>query len=47
MLQAGLEGVLVRQFRAAIGVTLLYIGLSIAFHVWSLNVRWYEPASMW
>jgi len=28
-------------------VTLLYIGLSIAFHVWSLNVRWYDPMSYW
>ena len=28
-------------------VTLLYIGLSIAFHVWSLHVRWYDPMSYW
>ncbi len=31
----------------AIAVTVAYIGFSIGFHVWSLNVRWYEPTSMW
>jgi hypothetical protein len=46
-LQAGLVGVLVKRFRMAILVTLLYIGLSIAFHVWSLHVRWDNPASYW
>eukprot|EP00093_Oithona_nana_P003873 03873.XXX_46202_47208_1 [CDS] Oithona nana genome sequencing. len=45
--QAGLVGVLVKEFRTPIIVTLLYIGLSIAFHVWSLHVRWYEPMSFW
>ena len=45
--QAGLVGVLVKQFRTAILVALLYIGLSIGFHVWSLNVRWYDPMSHW
>ena len=40
-------GVLVREFRTAIAVTLLYLGLSIGFHVWSLNTRWYEPMSYW
>ncbi len=40
-------GVLVQQFRTAICVTLTYIGLSIGFHVWSLNVRWDEPDSYW
>ena len=38
---------LVKEFRTPIMVTLLYIGLSIAFHVWSLHVRWYEPMSFW
>jgi len=45
--QAGLVGVLVKEFRMPIMVTLLYIGLSIAFHVWSLHVRWYDPMSYW
>ena len=31
----------------AILVAVLYIGLSIAFHVWSLHVRWDNPASYW
>ena len=47
LFQAGLVGVLVKEFRTPILVTLLYIGLSIAFHVWSLNVRWYDPRSYW
>ena len=38
---------LVKEFRTPIMVTLLYIGLSIAFHVWSLHVRWYDPMSYW
>jgi hypothetical protein len=45
--QAGLVGVLVQQFRTPILVSITYLGLSIAFHVWSLNVRWYKPLSFW
>ena len=45
--QAGLVGILVKRFRTAIAVTLAYISLSIGFHVWSLNVRWDNPASYW
>lgn len=45
--QAGLVGVLVQQFRTPIIVTVVYIGLSIAFHVWSLHVRWRDPMSFW
>lgn len=45
--QAGLVGVLVQQFRTPIIVTVIYIGLSISFHVWSLNVRWSNPMSYW
>ena len=42
--QAGLVGILVQRFRTAIAVTLVYISLSIGFHVWSLHVRWDNPA---
>lgn len=45
--QAGLVGILVQRFRTAIAVTLVYISLSIGFHVWSLHVRWDSPASYW
>ena len=45
--QAGLVGVLFQQFRTPIFVSILYLGLSIAFHVWSLHVRWREPTSYW
>ena len=47
LLQAGLVGVLIKEFRASIGITVLYIALSIGFHVWSLNVRWDNPKSYW
>ena len=47
LFQAGLVGVLVKQFRTAILVAVLYIGLSIGFHVWSLHVRWHHPRSYW
>jgi hypothetical protein len=40
-------GVLFQQFRTPIFVSILYLGLSIAFHVWSLHVRWREPTSYW
>ena len=43
--QAGLVGVLVQQFKTTIAVTVLYIGLSIAFHVFSLHKRWDRPMS--
>lgn len=43
--QAGLVGILVTQFRTAILVSLAYTGLSITFHVASLNKRWDEPMS--
>ena len=33
-----------QRFRTAIAVTLVYISLSIGFHVWSLHVRWDNPA---
>ena len=46
-LQVGLVGVLFQQFRTPIFVSILYLGLSIAFHVWSLHVRWREPTSYW
>ena len=36
-----------QRFRTAIAVTLVYISLSIGFHVWSLHVRWDSPASYW
>ena len=38
--QAGLVGLLVTQYRAAILVSLAYLGLSISYHVCSLNTRW-------
>lgn len=45
--QAGLIGLLVAQFRLPILVAIAYLCLSIAYHVSSLNTRWYEPQSYW
>ena len=45
--QAGLVGILFQQFRTPILVSISYLGLSIAFHVWSLHVRWRLPTSYW
>ncbi|CAB4056802.1 TMEM138 [Lepeophtheirus salmonis] len=45
--QAGLVGVLFNEFKTPIFVTITYICLSIGFHIWSLNVRWYDPVSFW
>lgn len=38
--QAGLINVLIRKFRPTIFVTFLYLGLSIALHIWTLTLRW-------
>ena len=46
-MQAGLVGILVKEFKVAILVSLIYLGLSIAFHTWSLHVRWNQPNSFW
>eukprot|EP00090_Calanus_glacialis_P005738 TRINITY_DN14443_c0_g1_i1.p1 TRINITY_DN14443_c0_g1~~TRINITY_DN14443_c0_g1_i1.p1 ORF type:complete len:162 (+),score=38.61 TRINITY_DN14443_c0_g1_i1:83-568(+) len=45
--QAGLVGLLVSQYKVPIMVSITYLGLSIAYHVSSLNTRWYEPQSYW
>ena len=45
--QAGLVGLLVSRYRVPIIISVLYLGLSIAYHVVSLNTRWYEPQSFW
>ena len=41
--QAGLVGLLVSRYKVPIMVSIAYLGLSIAYHVTSLNSRWYEP----
>uniref|UniRef100_A0A8C4QUM7 Transmembrane protein 138 n=1 Tax=Eptatretus burgeri TaxID=7764 RepID=A0A8C4QUM7_EPTBU len=38
--QAGLVGILIHKFKATIIVSAIYLGLSIAFHVWAMNLRW-------
>ena len=45
--QAGLVGLLVAGYKGPITISVLYLGLSIAYHVVSLNSRWYEPQSYW
>ncbi|XP_023346955.1 transmembrane protein 138 [Eurytemora carolleeae] len=45
--QAGLVGYLLSRFRVSIIVSVLYLILSITYHVWSLNVRWNAPMSYW
>ena len=45
--QAGLVGLLVSRYKVPIIISVLYLGLSIAYHVVSLNTRWYEPQSFW
>lgn len=45
--QAGLVGLLVSRYRVPIIISVLYLGLSITYHVVSLNTRWYEPQSFW
>ena len=39
--QAGLVGLLVAQYKVPIMVSITYLGLSVAYHVSSLNTRWY------
>ena len=45
--QAGLVGLLVSKYKVPIMVSITYLGLSISYHVCSLNTRWYEPQSYW
>ena len=40
-------GLLVSRYRVPIIISVLYLGLSITYHVVSLNTRWYEPQSFW
>jgi len=45
--QAGLVGLLVSRYKVPIIISITYLGLSIGYHVSSLNTRWYEPQSYW
>ncbi|KAM6160692.1 transmembrane protein 138 isoform 1-T2 [Erethizon dorsatum] len=38
--QAGLVGLLFREFRGAIILTTVYFALSVSLHVWVMNLRW-------
>lgn len=41
--KAGLIGILVQKFAATLIIGLVYLSLTIAFHVWNLVVRWERP----
>ncbi|XP_047492134.1 transmembrane protein 138-like [Penaeus chinensis] len=41
--QAGLIGELFQKFRWCIIAAVLYLGLSLGFHSWSLKQQWQEP----
>ena len=45
--QAGLVGLLITKYKVPIFISVLYLALSITYHVCSLNRRWYEPQSFW
>ncbi|XP_069037855.1 transmembrane protein 138 [Lepisosteus oculatus] len=40
--QVGLVSLLLERFRALLVLSALYLGLSIAFHCWILNLRWLD-----
>ncbi|CAK8694238.1 transmembrane protein 138-like [Clavelina lepadiformis] len=40
MSQAGFITVMIRKFRVTILVTIAYLGICIALHVWTLTLRW-------
>ncbi|XP_068226657.1 transmembrane protein 138 [Palaemon carinicauda] len=41
--QAGLVGELVHKFQWCIIVAVIYLGLSVGFHTWSLEQQWQKP----
>lgn len=41
--QAGLIWMLISRFRIAIAISLIYLTLSIAHHVWKLTLGWDDP----
>lgn len=43
--KAGLLIVLVRKFSVTLAVCLLYIMLTMGYHVWNLNLQWQRPYS--
>ncbi|KAJ1528427.1 hypothetical protein ONE63_006839 [Megalurothrips usitatus] len=43
LFQAGLVYLIYNKFCAVIYTILLYLSLTIAFHSWSLNMRWNQP----
>ncbi|XP_065829702.1 transmembrane protein 138-like [Oscarella lobularis] len=38
--KAGLVSVIIRKFKSTIVVSLLYLGLCLAYHIWSLRRQW-------
>jgi hypothetical protein len=46
--QAGLVSILVKKFRLAIIVTIIYFGLCLGLHIWGMTLRWADPyAYIW
>ncbi|XP_028650195.1 transmembrane protein 138 [Erpetoichthys calabaricus] len=43
--QVGLVSLLLHRFKGTIIVSVLYLGLSISFHVWVMNLRWLNSNS--
>ncbi|XP_034239312.1 transmembrane protein 138 [Thrips palmi] len=43
LFQAGLVYLIYNKFCAVIYVMLLYLALTIMYHIWSLNMRWSKP----
>ena len=41
--KAGLISILIKKFAAALIIGLLYLSLTVAFHIWNLAVRWERP----
>ncbi|KAK5902149.1 hypothetical protein CesoFtcFv8_007436 [Champsocephalus esox] len=40
--QVGLVSLLLERFRALLIISALYLTLSICFHCWALNLRWFQ-----
>lgn len=38
--KAGLLAVLIRKFSGTILISILYMAITLSFHIWNLNIRW-------
>ncbi len=41
--RAGLISILIKKFSASLLIGLLYLSLTVAYHIWNLTVRWDQP----